>query len=324
MRWEKATQSTFVIVVYTSSYCDVERFATSRRRKRSTTAGNQNPFIQEKRSMAITIKAVLAASFLTMASASAWAQSNAEYKPKVGQGGKDVVWVPTPQTVVDAMLDIAELTPKDTLVDLGSGDGRTVITAAKRGASARGIEYNPDLVALSLRNAEKEGLKDKVVFEEADIFESDFSEATVVTLFLLPELNVRLRPTILDMEPGTRVIANSFTMDDWQPDGTAHVTDDCTSYCYVYKWVVPARVSGTWNMAGKHLTITQNYQEVAGSLHEGDSSVHITQGRLDGKKISFTVDGAEYVGEVNGTTMTGKVNGGADWKATFGQTVTER
>jgi hypothetical protein len=149
------------------------------------------------------------------------AQSGTDYQPQVGQEGKDVVWVPTPQALVDKMLDMAKATPKDYVIDLGSGDGRTVITAAKRGIRAHGIEYNPDMVELSKRNAAKEGLGDKATFAKADLFESDFSEATVITMFLLPEINLRLRPKILDLKPGTRIVSNSFTMGEWSADDTA-------------------------------------------------------------------------------------------------------
>src|SRR6266498_3890847 len=144
------------------------------------------------------------------------AQPGKEYQPQVGQEGKDVIWVPTPQALVDKMLDVAKVTPKDYVMDLGSGDGRTVITAAKRGAKAQGIEYNPDMVELSKRNAAKEGVSDKATFVNADLFESDFSQATVITLFLLPDINIRLRPKILDMKPGTRVVSNAFTMGEWK------------------------------------------------------------------------------------------------------------
>src|SRR5213593_3178414 len=154
-----------------------------------------------------------------------------EYQPEVGQEGKDVVWVPTPQVLVDKMLDMAKVTPKDYVIDLGSGDGRTVITAAKRGIRALGIEYNPDMVELSKRNAAKEGVSDKATFVKADLFESDFSQATVITMFLLPEINLRLRPKILDLKPGTRIVSNTFTMDDWSPDETAVVSRDCVAWC---------------------------------------------------------------------------------------------
>jgi SAM-dependent methyltransferase len=150
----------------------------------------------------------------------AQAQPAKEYEPSVGQEGKDVVWVPTPQALVDKMLDMAKVTPKDYVIDLGSGDGRTVITAAKRGAKAHGIEYNPDMVELSRRNAAKEGVSDKATFAKADLFESDFSQATVITLFLLPSINLRLRPKILDLKPGTRIVSNAFDMEEWKPDET--------------------------------------------------------------------------------------------------------
>src|SRR5258705_13548093 len=162
------------------------------------------------------------ATLCLIAAASVAAQpAKEEYKPQVGQEGKDVVWVPTPQALVDKMLDMAKVTPQDYVIDLGSGDGRTVITAAKRGARALGIEYNPDMVALSKKNAAKEGMGEKAQFTKADLFETDFSQATVITMFLLPEINLRLRPKILDLKPGTRVVSNSFTMEDWQDDETA-------------------------------------------------------------------------------------------------------
>ena len=144
------------------------------------------------------------------------------FEPTVGQAGKDVVWVPTPQALVEKMLDLAKVTPQDFLMDLGSGDGRTVITAAKRGLRAQGIEYNPDMVELSKRNATAAGVADKATFVKADLFETDFSKAQVITMFLLPSINLRLRPTILNMKPGTRIVSNSFTMDDWQADADDH------------------------------------------------------------------------------------------------------
>src|SRR5437773_6914190 len=173
-------------------------------------------------------------------------QSAKEYQPEVGQAGKDVVWVPTPQALVDKMLDMAKVTSKDYVIDLGSGDGRTVITAAKRGAKALGIEYNPDMVELSKRNAAKEGVSDKASFLKADLFESDFSQATVITMFLLPEINLKLRPKILDLKPGTRIVSNTFTMGEWNADETALITDNCYSWCTALLWIVPAKVAGTW------------------------------------------------------------------------------
>jgi hypothetical protein len=171
-----------------------------------------------------------------------------EYEPQVGQHGKDVIWVPTPQALVDKMLALGKVTPQDILVDLGSGDGRTVITAAKRGTSALGIEYNPDMVELSKRNAQKAGVTNKADFKKADLFETDFSNATVITMFLLPDINLRLRPKLLDMKPGTRVVSNSFTMGEWKWDESvsAGAEEGCTSYCTAYLWIVPAKVAGTW------------------------------------------------------------------------------
>src|SRR6266702_3620430 len=161
----------------------------------------------------------LALCFLALAGiAYGQAQQGAQFEPQVGQAGKDVVWVPTPQELVNKMLDLAKVTPQDYLIDLGSGDGRTVITAAKRGARALGVEFNPDMVELSKRNAAKAGVSDKASFVEADIFRSDLSPATVITLFLLPDPNIKLRPTILTLKPGTRVVSNTFRMGDWEPD----------------------------------------------------------------------------------------------------------
>src|SRR5918999_4938909 len=149
---------------------------------------------------------------------SALAQPATDFQPMVGQEGKDVIWVPTSQALVDRMLDMGKVTADDYVIDLGSGDGRTVITAAKRGAKALGIEYNPQMVELSKRNADKEGVSDKATFAKADLFESDFSQATVITMFLLPDINLKLRPKILDLKPGTRIVSNSFTMGEWEAD----------------------------------------------------------------------------------------------------------
>ena len=164
-------------------------------------------------------------------------------------GVGDVVYVPTPQIVVDSMLDMAKVSKGDYLIDLGSGDGRTVITAAKRGATAVGIEYNPDMVALSQRAAEKEGVTAKASFRKADLFETDLSRATVITMFLLPSINLKLRPKILALKPGTRIVSNSFTMDTWEPDETARLTSEqgCNSgWCTAHFWIVPASFGGSY------------------------------------------------------------------------------
>lgn len=251
----------------------------------------------------------------------AFAQPAPAFEPKVGQRGKDVVWVPTNQTLVDKMLDMAKVTAQDYVIDLGSGDGRTVITAAKRGATAHGIEYNPDMVELSKKNAEKEGVTAKATFEKADIFESDFGKATVITMFLLPSLNVKLRPKILDMKPGTRIVSNSFDMGDWRADETASLNGNggCTSHCTAYFWLVPAKVQGTWKTPQGELTLEQTYQDVKGTLKNGNVIAPVNEGKLTGDKIAFTAGGTRYTGTVTDKAITGKANTGgkeADWTAT--------
>ena len=234
------------------------------------------------------------------------------YEPQVGQAGKDVIWVPTPQALVDKMMEMAKVTAADTVYDLGSGDGRTVITAAKRGATAMGIEYNPDMVELSKRNAAKEGVADKVAFVKADLFESDFSKATVITMFLLPDINLRLRPKILDMKPGTRVVSNTFDMGDWTPDEVAQSVDGCTSYCKANFWLVPAKVAGTWKLPQGELKLEQKYQMITGTLRNGSVTSPIGNGKMTGDRIDFSVDGTQFTGKVNGNALEGT------WRATRG------
>ena len=228
------------------------------------------------------------------------------YEPQVGQAGKDVVWVPTPQVLVEKMLDMAKVTPQDLVIDLGSGDGRTVITAAKRGATALGVEYNPDMVALSDYNAKQAGVTGKATFVKGDIFEYDFSKAQVVTMFLLPSINMKLRPKILDMRPGTRIVTNSFTMEDWEADRSETVTDDCTSWCTAHLWIVPAKVEGNWQMPQGTLTLKQQFQNVTGTL----GSAQVT-GKLRGAEIEFSAGGQKYTGTVAGNTIKGQ-----GWTAT--------
>lgn len=236
------------------------------------------------------------------------------FEPTVGQPGKDVVWVPTPDGLVEKMLDMAQVTARDYVIDLGSGDGRTVIAAAKRGARALGIEYNPDMVELSKRNAARAGVGDKATFMKADIFESDFSKATVITMFLLPSLNLQLRPKILDLAPGTRVVSNSFTMEAWQDDDTVTLAQDCTSWCTAHFWIVPAKVAGSWSLPSGNLTLTQEFQMVSGTLGQ----TPISNGRLRGSDITFTVGDAVYTGRVSGNSMKGTIKGprAGTWLAT--------
>jgi SAM-dependent methyltransferase len=238
-----------------------------------------------------------------------------EYKPEPYQPGKDVVWVPSSEALVNRMLDMVKLTPQDYLVDLGSGDGITVIIAAQRGARAHGIEYNPDLVALSKRNAERAGVAARATFVQGDIFESDFSAATVVALFLLPELNLRLRPTLLAMKPGTRIVSNTFDMGDWQADESVTRTPDCESFCTAYRWTVPARAQGVWRLGEGELSLDQSFQRLEGVLRTGGQSQTLGDARLDGAQIRFTVGGDRYLGELRGDRMTGKVNDARSWEA---------
>ena len=261
-------------------------------------------------SKAPVLRLLVVAAIATLTALPALAQSK-PFEPVVGQPGKDVVWVPTPQALVEKMLDMAKLTKQDFHMDLGSGDGRTVITAAKRGARSMGVEYNPDMVALAQKNAAAAGVADRATFVKADLFETDYSKAQVVTLFLLPSINLRLRPTILKMAPGTRVVSNSFTMDNWQPDQSETVGGDCTSWCTAHLWIVPANVEGTWKLGTNTLTLTQQFQMLSGTL----GSNPIGEGKLRGNEISFTVGTTKYTGTVSGNTMKGTTAGGTAWTA---------
>lgn len=224
------------------------------------------------------------------------------YEPAVGQEGKDVVWVPTPDALVEKMLDMAKVTPGDYVMDLGSGDGRTVIAAARRGARALGVEYNPEMVELSRQNAERAGLGARTRFIKADLFEMDLSPATVITMFLLPEINLRLRPKILSLKPGTRVVSNTFTMGEWAADESATIDDDAScaaSWCTAHLWIVPARVAGTHKLAQGELTLKQEYQMLSGTLRADGRTLAVT-GKVRGQDITITTGRREYTGRLNG------------------------
>lgn len=243
-------------------------------------------------------------------------------KPLVGQQGKDAIWVPTPNALIGAMLDLAQVTAKDKVVDLGSGDGRAVIAAAKRGATARGIEYDASLVAVSRANAAKEGVSDKATFEQADMFATDFSNADVVVLFLLPRLNERLRPTILSMKPGTRVVSNTFEMGGWRPDEVVSVREECDFFfCKALLWIVPAKVEGDWrlekNGATGTLSLKQQFQTFAGTMTIGGAVTPVS-GRLAGDALTFTAGGVEYTGKVHGDVIEGATKSGDKWQARRG------
>ncbi len=247
---------------------------------------------------------------------------NEEYQPKEGQVGKDVIWLPTAQALAEKMLNLAQVTPQDYVIDLGSGDGRIVIAAAKRGARALGIEYNPDMVALSKRNAIREGIADKARFIEGDIFKSDFTQATVITMFLLPELNLQLRPSILDLKPGTRIVSNSFDMGEWAADQFVAVSPEegCdTNYCEAFLWIVPAKVEGTWKLPQGELELRQSFQMFTGDLRVGADRLPVVDGRLSGSRISFRIGDLHCTGRVTGDTMEGTSTSGRDltkWNAT--------
>ena len=258
---------------------------------------------------------------LLIAAACAITRYQPKYQPEVNQPGKDVVWWPTAQVVVNKMLDLAKVTPEDYVIDLGSGDGRTVITASKRGARALGIEHNPDMVVLSKHNAAKEGVGERARFVQGDLFESDFSQATVITMFLSETINQKLRPRILNLKPGTRVVSNSFTMGEWTADETVTVehSEGCSPYCIAYLWVVPAKVEGVWILPQGELTLKQSFQTFSGTLHSGANTVPVTNGKLSGDLINFNAGNVKYTGRVSGSTMEGIYESGGittQWNAT--------
>ena len=230
--------------------------------------------------------------------------STRAYAPKSGQPGKDVVWVPNPDAMVQKMLDMAHITRDDYVVDLGSGDGRNVIAAAKRGARAHGIEYDPDLVELAKRLAAKEGVRDRATFERGDVFVTDFSKASVIILFLTPEMNIRLRPKLLSLKPGSRVVANYFAIGDWSPDEIATNIEHCERFCTARLWIVPAQVAGKWQMPQGELTLAQNYQTFSGTLRAADGTFPV-RGKLRGAEIFFGNQKSQYTGRVDGDVIEG-------------------
>lgn len=230
--------------------------------------------------------------------------AQSEYTPKSGQPGKDIVWVPSPTAMVEKLLDMAAVTSQDYVVDLGSGDGRNVIAAAKRGARAHGIEYDADLVELSKRQAVKEGVGDKTTFEKADIFLADFSKATVIVLFLTPEMNIRLRPKLLDLKPGARIVANTFAIGDWNADQTSVVTADCERWCTARLWIVPAKVAGRWRLPQGELALKQTYQTFSGTM-TGPRGATPVVGRLRGENIFFAAGKTRFTGRVAGDVIDG-------------------
>jgi phospholipid N-methyltransferase len=242
------------------------------------------------------------------------AAAQQKFEPQVGQAGKDVIWVPTPDDVVERMLTMAQVTPKDFVMDLGAGDGKIAIAAARKfGARAIGIEYNPDMVKHANANAQAAGVAGdgpgKATIRHGDIFQTDFSQATVITLYLLPALNMKLRPQLLAMRPGTRVVSHSFTMEDWQPDEVSSLDGR-----RAYFWVVPANVMGNWtlelNNQKTDMTLEQTFQKISGTLVFAPVHGGLREPRLNGSAISFAYVGQdgvrrELAGRVNGARMEG-------------------
>lgn len=241
------------------------------------------------------------------------------YQPKSGQAGKDVVWVPSPPEMVEKMLDMAQVTPQDFVMDLGSGDGRNIIAAAKRGARALGVEYNPDMVALSQRMAKEAGVADKAEFVQGDMYEADISKATVLALFLLPSNLSKLQDKFLALKPGTRIVLNTFKVEGWEADATESVSE-CTSWCTSYLVVVPAQVAGNWQFPGGRLSLSQQFQMVSGDLTARNNAVTpITSGRMSGEQIRLTIGDTEYSGRVQGDRIEGTMTTGKrqqTWTAT--------
>jgi SAM-dependent methyltransferase len=254
----------------------------------------------------------LAAVFV-LAAAAAWAQGDpGSFEPRVGQPGKDVVWVPTPEALVDKMLEMARTTSADYVVDLGSGDGRIAIAAARKfGARSMGVEFDGDMVALSRKNAADAGVADRARFVQADIFQTDFRDATVVTMYLLPSLNIRLQPTLLAMRPGTRIVSHRFNMGDWEPDQTVWADER-----QAYLWIVPANVEGTWQMTLEgpkgpiryDLRLRQQFQKVEGEIKRGIDA-KLFEAKMTADMIAFILaeNGTSrvFVGQVAGTEMSG-------------------
>jgi SAM-dependent methyltransferase len=261
--------------------------------------------------------ALLAAGLISTAPATLAQSADKPFEPVVGQEGKDVIWVPTPIALTEKMLDMAKVTPNDFVIDLGSGDGRNVIAAAKRGARGLGVEYNPNMVELSRRNAEKEGVADKAQFVQGDMYEADISQATVMALFLLPENLRRLTPKFLALKPGSRIVANGFGIDGWEADETGKSTGDCGSWCTAFLYIVPAQVGGTWRLPQGELTLEQKFQTLSGTLRNGGSVTKISNARLRGDQISFTAGNTKYSGRVAGDVMEGRMAGMSSgaWKA---------
>ena len=240
------------------------------------------------------------------------------YEPISGQEGKDVVWVPTPPVTVEKMMDVAKIGAKDFVMDLGSGDGRNIIAAAKRSANALGVEFNPEMVDYATKSAQKQGVGDKAKFVQGDMFTADISQATVMALFLLPDNLRKLNQKFLDLRPGTRIVVNTFGIDGWEAAHTESAQGDCGAWCSVILYIVPAKVAGTWRLPQGELKLEQKAQTLTGTLTAGGVAKTLDIGRVNGEQVVFSVDGIEYSGRLNGDTISGTVksNVPGTWVAT--------
>jgi SAM-dependent methyltransferase len=227
------------------------------------------------------------------------------FEPTVGQAGKDVVWVPTPPELVEKMMDMAQVGPNDIVMDLGSGDGRNIIAAAKRGATAIGVEFNPDMVELSNRMAKEAGVAGKASFIQGDMFTADISKATVMALFLLPDNLRRLSDKFFNLRPGSRLVLNTFAIPDWEADVSETIQGDCVSWCTSLLYIVPAKVAGTWKTPQGELLLNQSFQNVTGTLTTNGRSVNVA-GKLRGDQITLTAGATQITGKVSGDRIEGQ------------------
>lgn len=236
-------------------------------------------------------------------------------EPAIGTPGKDVVYVPQPAEVVERMMEIGQVTAKDFVIDLGSGDGRNVLAAARRGARALGVEFNPEFVAYSQQAAAKAGLADRAKFVQGDMFEADISEASVLALFLLTDNMNKLVPKFLGMKPGSRIVSNTFRITGWDPDETVRADETCTLWCEFHLYIIPAQAAGTWRLADGELKLEQKFQMLSGTLTRNGKALPVEGARLRGDAITFTAGGVRYQGTVSGERMQGSAAGGAQWSA---------
>ena len=268
------------------------------------------------RPLAIGAACLLTAALIGDASALTRAECERDYKPQVGQAGKDVVWVPTPDELVQRMLRMAKVTPQDIVFDLGAGDGKIAIAAGKLGANSVGIEYNPDMAKLASCLVTAEGVGNKTKIIQGDIFKEDFSKATVITMYLLPELNLCVRHRILGMKPGTRVTSHQFTMGDWEADETSEF-----EYRTAYLWIVPARVDGTWVLrdasgASTAVSLTQTFQKLTGDVVSGAPKQPLVGATLRGDQLRFAFNDDKgvtrsFTGTVRGNELVGTLKSGS-------------